>query len=176
MRTLPPIAIAALLGFLPGAAWATRAAPQDNAGEVSEDVAPALEPPSESDLMLEALKATRGESPNSARIERVAAEVRSETKRKRSAETKALLVWKDPFAEDPDRSIPVQPRAVREAAATEADDGAARDGRARRDLVRALARARAETAVAQASAAAARAEAAKAKATAARVEASAARV
>ena len=59
----------------------------------------------DSELMLEALKASGVESPNAHRIDRVVDEIRAETKRKMSA---SPAVWKDPFAEDPERAIPVR--------------------------------------------------------------------
>ena len=121
------------------------------------------ETPSDSELMLRALTAEHGESPNAKRIERASAQARADALRKR-ATIMTTTVWKDPFAEDPDREVIVRmpaPRKQRggEVAATR----------------RELARARAETASAQAEAAAAQAEAALAKANSARAEAIAAR-
>jgi hypothetical protein len=119
---------------------------------------------SDSELMLKALTAERGESPNARRIERASAQARVESLRRRAATV--VTTWKDPFAEDPERLVEVRMPAPRKSQ--------------RRDEVavmrRDLARARAETAAAQATAAAAQAEAARAKANTARAEAEAARV
>ena len=170
------LATVAVFLLLPGEVWAKRGVPSasqtDAAGDQTDDESQADSPaeanrPSESELMFRALNATRGESPNAARIERVSAAVLSESKRKRSTEQQITQFWKDPFAEDPEAPIAVRPAAYRPR------QGSAPVGQ--RALVRELARARAETAVAQAQAASARAEAARAKATAARAEASAAR-
>lgn len=117
---------------------------------------------SDSELMLKALTAERGESPNARRIERAAAQARVDSMRRRAATV--VTVWKDPFAENPEQPIEVRMPASK---------------KQRRDEVasmrRDLARARAETAAAQATAAAAQAEAARAKANTARAEAEAAR-
>ena len=138
------------------------------AADRSIDRATAVEPPSETDLMMQALTAERGESPNAAKIERISAQVRAESKLKRVIVTS---VWKDPFAEDPDRPIVVRMLAPRVEKTQKKDRGGELTA-----MRRQLARARAETAVAQADAAAAQAEAARAKANIARAEAVAARV
>jgi hypothetical protein len=127
-------------------------------------------------LMFESLRASRGESPNAAKIERVSAEVRAEAKRKKTTPTS---VWKDPFAEDPEKPIPVYLSGRPAGRASAAKDSVPMNGSKNKELVvvrRELARARAETAVAQADAAKAQADAARAKANAARVEATAAQV
>jgi len=113
--------------------------------------------------MLKALTAERGESPNARRIERATAQARVDA-RKRAATT-VVSSWKDPFAEDPDREVPVRMPAGRRQRGSEV-------AAVRREL----ARARAETAAAQANAAVAQAEAAQAKANSAKAEAVAARV
>jgi hypothetical protein len=117
---------------------------------------------SETELMLEALVRSDGESPNARRIDRAVAQAKADARRDQIAPT---TVWKDPFAEDPTRPIPVRGRfrsnetKVKELAVVR----------------RELARARAETAVAQADAARAKADAAKAEANAALAQAVAAK-
>lgn len=120
--------------------------------------------PTDSDLMLKALTAERGETPNAARIERAAARARVDSMRRRA--TTVVTVWKDPFAEDPERPVEVRMPASKKPQSRDEVTAMRRE----------LARARAETAAAQASAAAAQAEAARAKANSARAEAEAARV
>jgi trimeric autotransporter adhesin len=117
----------------------------------------------DTELMFDAVNKWRGESPSSAKIERISAEARADA-RAEAKRQKALLsvapIWKDPFAEDPDRPIPVRMNMSKQ-----------------KELVvarRELARARADAASAQADAAKARADAAKANANAARTEAMAA--
>lgn len=158
IRAVRSFALATAIVVWCGVARATAiAAPSDATLEKE------AETPSDSELMLRALTAEHGESPNAKRIERVSAQVRADSLRKRST-TVTTTVWKDPFAEDPEREVIVRmpaPRKQRggEVAATR----------------RELARARAETASAQAEAAAAQAEVALAKANSARAEAIAAR-
>ena len=125
----------------------------------------AAETPGETELMLKALTAERGESPNARRIDRATAQARAEAQRKRASMATIATVWKDPFAEDPDREVPVRMSAPHRQRGNEVTA-----------VRRELARARAETAAAQATAAAAQAEAAQAKANSARAEALAARV
>lgn len=125
----------------------------------------AAETPGETELMLKALTAERGESPNARRIDRATAQARAEAQRKRASMATIATVWKDPFAEDPDREVPVRMSAPHRQRGNEVTA-----------VRRELARARAETAAAQATAAAAQAEAAQAKANSARAEAMAARV
>jgi len=125
---------------------------------------PAAGERTEGDLMFDAINSTRGETPNAAKIARVIADANAEVKRKDEVTRKRKVAamaayWKDPFADDPDKLIPIRPRR------------GGKDVSANREA----ARARAETAAARADAAAARAEAAKAKADAAKAEASAAR-
>jgi hypothetical protein len=104
----------------------------------------------DSELMLDALKASGVESPNARRIERVVEENRAESKRKNVG---PAAVWKDPFAEDPERLIPVRPAA-----------GTSLKGRGAALFRRDQARARAEVAAAEAAAATSRAAAARNKA------------
>jgi hypothetical protein len=138
---------------------------------------------SESDLMLEALTATRGESPNAARIARVVAETAKEVRRKRIEEP-VVTFWKDPFVDDSEPPAMVRlhhgrrgggagARSVAGIAEdrSEAQAVQAESMKARREA----ARARAETAAARAEEAAIRAEAARVKAEQARREAAVAR-
>jgi hypothetical protein len=117
---------------------------------------------SETELMLEALVRSDGESPNAKRIDRAVAQAKADARRDQIAPT---AVWKDPFAEDPTRPIPVRGRF--RSSETKTKELAV--------VRRELARARAETAVAQADAARAKADAAKAEANAALAEAVAAK-
>jgi hypothetical protein len=117
---------------------------------------------SETDLMLEALVRSDGESPNAKRIDRAVAQAKADAKRDQIAPTS---VWKDPFAEDPTRPIPVRGRFRSNETKTKELAVVRRE----------LARARAETAVAQADAARAKADAAKAEANAALAQAVAAK-
>jgi hypothetical protein len=117
---------------------------------------------SETDLMLEALVRSDGESPNAKRIDRAVAQAKADAKRDQIAPT---TVWKDPFAEDPTRPIPVRGRFRSNETKTKELAVVRRE----------LARARAETAVAQADAARAKADAAKAEANAALAQAVAAK-
>jgi hypothetical protein len=117
---------------------------------------------SETDLMLEALVRSDGESPNAKRIDRAVAQAKADAKRDQIAPT---TVWKDPFAEDPTRPIPVRGRYRSNETKTKELAVVRRE----------LARARAETAVAQADAARAKADAAKAEANAALAQAVAAK-
>jgi hypothetical protein len=133
---------------------------------------PAREERSESDLMLAALTATRGETPNAARIARVVTEATIETKRNQEQEKAAVTqsVWKDPFAEDSDPPAVVRPRkwrgARKLALATAIEPVASGDPEANelRAARRELARARAEAANARMDADQARAAAARAQA------------
>ncbi|MEP6654342.1 MAG: hypothetical protein ABJA82_13350 [Myxococcales bacterium] len=170
----------------------SRGAPGDRSG-AGDDAAPGLRPPasglvastpaegrapgserSESELMLEALTASRGESPNAARIARVVAETTKEVRRKRINEPLATF-WKDPFVDDSEPPALVIWRRGRRGG-TRAMAGAAEDrpGTLPVEASREAARARAETAVSRAETAATRAEAARAKAELARREAAAA--
>jgi colicin import membrane protein len=119
------------------------------------------ETPSDSELMLKALTAEHGESPNAARIERASRQARVDALRRRPI---VETTWKDPFAEDPDREIPVRTPAPRKQRGSE---GAA--------MRRELARARAEAAAAEADAAQAKAKSARAEALEAQAQAIAAR-
>jgi hypothetical protein len=143
-----------------------RGGPPTSSGEGAEGRAKVQAPGnterSETDLMLEALVRADGESPNAKRIDRAVAQAKADARRDQIA---PATVWKDPFADDPTRPIPVRARP--------------RSGEAKgKELTvvrRELARARAETAVAQADAARAKADAAKAEASAALAQAVAAR-
>lgn len=117
----------------------------------------AQQDPTDAELMLDAVNKWRGESPDAAKIEKISAEARAESKRRQVV---LWTTWKDPFADDPQREIP-----VRQAMSKTKGLAAVR---------RELARARAQTAAAQADAATAHADAAKAKANMARAEAAAA--
>jgi hypothetical protein len=120
----------------------------------------------EADLMFDALNASRGETPNAARIADVVAEASAEARRNADEGRKRARAiaryWKDPWSDDPHRLLPVRP--------PRGSDNLAALASARREA----ARARAETASARADVAVARAEAARAKAEVARAEASAA--
>jgi len=145
-----------------------RGGPATSAGEGGEGSAAAKVPApgnaarSDTDLMLEALVRADGESPNAKRIDRAVAEAKADARRDQIA---PATVWKDPFADDPTRPIPVRAR-FRSSEAKVKELAVVR---------RELARARAETAVAQADAARAKADAAKAEASAALAQAVAAR-
>ena len=151
--------------------------PAPPAPALPEPASSAGETRSESDLMLDALRATRGESPNAARIARVVRETALEAKRKRVASPLPTF-WKDPFVEDSDPPAAVLPRRWRVAGRQSARLAEAADSRARQaELLaarRETARARADAAAARAEAAAIRADAAREKAELARLEATAA--
>jgi len=86
------------------------AAASDRESEASTDA----------DLMYEALKQWRGEPPDTAKIERVMAQSNkaSDRTRRLTREKIKALFWKDPFAEDPHRIVPVR-KQDRELLATE---------------------------------------------------------
>ena len=133
---------------------------------------------SDSDLMLEALTAERGDTPNAGRIARVVAQTAIETKKNQEKE-KAVLpsLWKDPFVDD---SVP--PAVVRlrggkrapsnvlttnEVLSVASSAQSAQSEKGPLDLRgarREIARARAEAAAARTDAEVARAEAARVKA------------
>jgi hypothetical protein len=115
---------------------------------------------SDSELMYDAVTAWRGASANDAVIDRVLDRTRKDSAQKKTAMDKRLeaLMWKDPFADDPAKPIPVRP-----------EDRALLAARAE------AARARSESATLRAEAALARAETALARAETARAEAFAAR-
>jgi hypothetical protein len=144
-----------------------RGGPPTSSGEGAEGRAAKVQAPSkgersETDLMLEALVRADGESPNAKRIDRAVAQAKADARRDQIA---PATVWKDPFADDPTRPIPV-PARLRSSETKARELSVVR---------RELARARAETAVAQADAARAKADAAKAEASAALAQAVAAR-
>jgi hypothetical protein len=157
---LKPIVVL-VLALCPAGAWAKSTTSSRKDGDPRRTVAGthrADQPDAtDAELMLDAVNKWRGESPDAAKIERISAEARAESKRKQVV---VSTTWKDPFAEDPQRPIPVR-QVVSSAKGLAA-------------VRRELARARSETAAAQADAAAAHADAAKAKANMARTEAAAA--
>jgi hypothetical protein len=124
---------------------------------------------SDSDLMLEALTAERGDTPNAGRIARVVAQTAMETKKNQEKEKSALpSLWKDPFVDDsvPPAVVKLRGRTRGTSAPAENDtttvaslDRQPLDSRARREI----ARARAEAAAARTDAEVARAEAARVK-------------
>ena len=117
--------------------------------------------PSDSDLMFEALKQWRGESSSdSAAVDRLLAAAKRESRRREESirHGATSTYWRDPFADDPEKLIPVR-----------------KEDRDLLDNLREGSRARAEMVMAQTEAAAARADAAAARAEAARAERLAAR-
>jgi hypothetical protein len=117
--------------------------------------------PSDSDLMFEAMKQWRGESSSdSAAVERLLAAAKRESRRRRESilHGATSAFFRDPFADDPEKLIPVR-----------------REDRDLLDNLREGSRARAEMLLARNEAAAARADADAAKAEAARAEKLAAR-
>src|ERR1017187_3667640 len=67
--------------------------------------------PSDSDLMFEALKQWRGESPSdSAAVDRLLAAAKRESRRREESirHGATSTYWRDPFADDPDQLIPVR--------------------------------------------------------------------
>jgi hypothetical protein len=117
--------------------------------------------PSDSDLMFEALKQWRGEpSSDGAAVERLLAAAKRESRRRRESirHGATSAFFRDPFADDPEKLIPVR-----------------RDDRDLLDNLREGSRARAEMLLARNEAAAARTDAEAARAEAARAERMAAR-
>ena len=182
-------------GWIPSETYAVRGGDTTKTARITP-AAPGLQPPasgviasapaegrapraerSESELMLEALTASRGESPNAARIARVVAETTKEVRSKRLSEPLATF-WKDPFVDDSEPPALVISRRGRRGG-VRTMSGAAQDSTGRTGTLpmaagREEARARAETAAARAEAATMRAEAARAKVELARREAAAA--
>jgi hypothetical protein len=99
---------------------------------------------SEADLMMDALTAERGEPPSAGRIKRLVAAASAEARRRKVSAPRLVTYWRDPFADDPNRPIPLRPQVVM----------AMQLAAARREA----AHARAEAAAARVDAAAARAE------------------
>jgi len=117
--------------------------------------------PSDSDLMFEALKQWRGESSSdSAAVDRLLAAAKRESRRREESirHGATSTYWRDPYADDPEKLIPVR-----------------KEDRDLLDNLREGSRARAEMVMAQTEAVAARADAVAAKAEAARAERLAAR-
>ena len=104
------------------------AAASDRESEASTDA----------DLMYEALKQWQGEPPDTAKIDRVVAQSNKASDRTRriTREKIKALFWKDPFAEDPHRIVPV--RKQRSRAAGDAAACAFRRRRRRGTLSRGL--------------------------------------
>jgi hypothetical protein len=150
------LAGALALGSGPASAWA-REVPQsfDNGAKV------ASEPPSEAELMYEAMKRSGRGGKNDAAIDRAIARAQKDSEKNRKALRMELAArsWKDPFVDEGDRS------SVTDSARSGGGDDEVLSARAE------TARARKETARAKAEAAAARREAARIKADAARTEA-----
>jgi hypothetical protein len=136
--------------------------------------------PTDADLMYEAVRQWRGEPPGSATIDRVVAQSKREADRNRRALREKIhaLFWKDPFADDPGRLIPVR-KEDRDLLAAHPAPTRARRERSDRASDRStdgeVSRLRAELAAARADAAAARAEAEHAREETAHAEAMAAR-
>ncbi len=136
---------------------------------------------SDSDLMLEALTAERGDTPNAGRIARVVAQTAMETKKNQEKE-KAVLpsLWKDPFVDDSvppavvrlrggkrapsDLSPANEVLSVASSASSAQSASLERSPLDLRGARREIARARAEAAAARTDAEVARAEAARVKA------------
>ena len=161
MRFWLKLIAVAVLVLSPAGAWAKSTATMrkdaDSRRTGAASHGTARQDVTDAELMLDAVNKWRGESPDAAKIEKISAEARAESKRRQVV---LSTTWKDPFADDPQREIP-----VRQAMSKTKGLAAVR---------RELARARAQTAAAQADAATAHADAAKAKANMARSEAAAA--
>jgi hypothetical protein len=128
----------------------------------------------EADLMFDALNESRGQTPNAARIERVMAEAKVHSAHEAAVRRNriAALYWKDPWAQDPNRPIPVRREDRQAVAARKEALDARREALHSRSTTATL---RAQLAAARAETAQARAEAARAQAAAAQAEADAAR-
>lgn len=172
-------------GMAPTYAWAKEGPQGFNDGSKV-----GTEPPSEAELMYEAMKRS-GRSKNDAAIDRAIARAKTDSEKNRKALRMELAAraWRDPFVDDGDRVALAESQRSAGSSGEELETARAEAARARKETARARAEAaaarreaaRAKTeaarteAVAQADAALARAEAARANADAARAEAKAAR-